>query len=58
VPVSFFFEPEKVSVISEKPACYLPAEESKLLRYFRKIRNKGYKNLVLQVAKLATRVKI
>lgn len=57
VPVSYFFEPDKTSMIAERPSTYLPTNESKLLKYFRKIKNGSSKNVVLQVAKLAVRVK-
>jgi len=53
VPVSYFFEPEKTSMIVEKPAFYLSANENKLLRHFRKIKNSASKNTVIQVARIA-----
>ena len=55
VPVSYFFEPEKASRGGEKPAFYLSANENKLLRYFRKIKNSSSKNTVIQVAPLAAK---
>ena len=57
VSVSYFFENGKTSVVAEKPSDYLPAEEGKLLRYFRKIKESSSKNVVLQVARLAARGK-
>jgi len=57
VPVSYFFENGKISFVAEKPVHYLFTEESKLLKYFRKIKESSSKNIVLQVARLATRVK-
>lgn len=58
VPVSYFFEPEKTSMIAERPSHYSPAEEDRLLKYFRKIKGSSSKNIVLQVARLAARVKM
>jgi transcriptional regulator with XRE-family HTH domain len=55
VSVSYFFESHKTSIISEKPTLYLSAEENKLLRYFRKIKSNGSKNMVLQVARLVVK---
>ena len=55
VPVSYFFEPEKPLKVAEETATYLPAEESKLLRYFRKIKDTSSKGVVIQVARLAAR---
>lgn len=40
---------------AEKSVPYLPADEIKLLRHFRKIKNTGSKNTVLQVARLAAK---
>lgn len=57
MPVSYFFEDGKTSIVAEKPSHYLPAEESKLLNYFRKIKESSSKNIVLQVARLAARGK-
>src|SRR3990172_8354319 len=58
VPVSHFFEPEKTATVAEKPSSYLPADEDRLLKYFRKIKESRSKNIVLQVARLASRVKM
>ena len=55
VPVSYFFEGEKPSMVAEKSAPYLPSEEIRLLRHFRKIKNTGSKNTVIQVARLAVK---
>ena len=55
VPVSYFFEPEKPLKVAEETAPYLPTEESKLLRYFRKIKDSSSKGVVIQVARLAAR---
>ena len=57
VSVSYFFENGKTSNIAEKTSHYLPTEESKLLKYFRKIKESNSKNVVLQVARLAAREK-
>ncbi|RJQ41714.1 MAG: XRE family transcriptional regulator [Nitrospiraceae bacterium] len=55
VPVSYFFEAEKPSMGTERSAPYLPPDETKLLRHFRKIKNRGSKNTVIQVARLAAK---
>lgn len=57
VSISYFFENGKTSIVAEKPSHYLPAGESKLLNYFRKIKETSSKNVVLQVARLAARGK-
>lgn len=59
VPVSYFFgngKKEK-NVVSEEVMAYLPVDESRLLGYFRRASTSNLKGLVLQVAKLTTRVK-
>ena len=43
VPVSYFFEGEKPSMVAEKSAPYLPSDEIKLLRHFRKIKSSASK---------------
>lgn len=58
IPVSCFFEPERAFTLAERPSPYMPAEEDRLLKDFRKIRESGSKNIVLQVARLAARVKL
>ena len=55
VSVLYFFENGKRSIVGEKPLHYLTAEEGKLLKYFRKIKETSSKNIVLQVARLAAR---
>jgi len=55
VPVSYFFEAEKTSTATEKSVPYLPPDEIKLLRHFRKIKNSSSKNTVIQVARLAAK---
>lgn len=55
VPVSYFFEGEKPLMLSEKSASYLPSDEIKLLRYFRKIKSSASKNTVIQVARIAAK---
>ncbi len=55
VSVSYFFENGKTSIVAEKPVHYLPTEESKLLKYFREIRETSSKNIVLQIARLTAR---
>lgn len=59
VPVSYFFGNGRKDkdIVSEKLTPYLPVEESKLLGYFRRIKTKNLKSLLLQVAKLAAKVK-
>lgn len=58
MPVSCFFEPERAFTLPERTSPYMPAEEDRLLKDFRKIRGSGSKNIVLQVARLAARVKL
>lgn len=58
VPVSYFFELEKPAVVAERPYPYLPTEEDRLLKYFRKIKEAGSRNIVFQIAKLAARGKM
>lgn len=55
VPLIYFFEPDRAVVVSEEPAPYLPAEEIRLLRYFRRIKDRNSKETVIQVARLAAR---
>lgn len=55
VPLSYFFETLAKADISEDSSHYLTAEESRLLRHFRKIKRDSLKNTVIDVAKLATR---
>lgn len=55
VPISYFFEPERPLKSAEETASYLPTEENKLLRYFRKIKDSSSKGVVIQVARLAAR---
>ncbi|MFQ5900822.1 MAG: helix-turn-helix domain-containing protein [Thermodesulfobacteriota bacterium] len=57
VSVSYFFETTGADKITEKPSLYLVAEECKLLKYFRKIQNHSDKSIVIQVARLAAKVK-
>ncbi len=56
LPVSHFFESdEKVMIVREEASPYLPAQESKLTRYFRKIGSNRSRSLVIQVAQLAAK---
>ncbi|MDP3048485.1 MAG: helix-turn-helix transcriptional regulator [Thermodesulfovibrionales bacterium] len=55
VPVSYFFEGEKPSMVAEKIVPYMPTEEVKLLKYFRKIKSSASKKTVIQVARIAAR---
>jgi len=57
VPVSYFYETEKVLTISKKTSPCFSSEESRLLKYFRKIKNNSSKNTVIQVARMAARSK-
>ena len=57
LPVSHFFASDKTLMIVEEATPYLPANESNLLKYFRKIENDSSKNLVIQVARLVAKVK-
>lgn len=55
VPLIYFFEPDRAVAVSEEPAPYLPAEEIRLLRYFRRVKDRNSKETVIQVARLAAR---
>ncbi|MBS3921156.1 MAG: helix-turn-helix transcriptional regulator [Deltaproteobacteria bacterium] len=56
LPVSHFFESdEKVMIVREEASPYLPAQESKLMRYFGKIGSNRSRSLVIQVAQLAAK---
>ena len=57
LPVSHFFASDKTLMVAEEATPYLPADKSKLMKYFRKIENDSSKNLVIQVARLAAKVK-
>ncbi len=57
VPVSYFFEDVRKDVVAEESTPYLPVDESKLLNYFRKIREKNSQDIVLKVTKLIAKVK-
>jgi transcriptional regulator with XRE-family HTH domain len=57
VPVSYFFGNSRKDKASEELTSYLPGDENRLLGYFRRIKAKSLKGLVLQVAKLAARTK-
>ncbi len=56
VSVSYFFEPDKISTNPKEGTLGLPAEDLSLLKYFRKIKNKQNKKIVVRVAQLASRV--
>lgn len=53
LPVNYFFGEEEGS-IAEPAFPYLSSEETKLLRLFRKVRNK-YKNAIFQFMELASK---
>jgi len=57
VPVSQFFATDEVLMVAEERPAYLPADENKLLNYYRKIENSSFKDLVMQVARLAVKAK-
>ncbi len=57
VPVSYFFEDVRKDVVAEESTPYLPVDESKLLNYFRRIREKNSQDIVLKVTKLIAKVK-
>ncbi len=58
LPVSYFFESDETIMIAREEAKpYLPAKERKLMSYFKKIRTNSSKNLVIQVARLAAKMK-
>jgi transcriptional regulator with XRE-family HTH domain len=51
VAVSYFFEPEAPVAVAERLAPYLSADESALLKHFKKITDEKSRNVILQVAK-------
>ncbi|MBI4688973.1 MAG: helix-turn-helix transcriptional regulator [Nitrospirae bacterium] len=55
VPVTYFFNLDTPLMLAEERSPYLPGEEGILLKYFRKIKNTTAKNIVIQVAKLASK---
>lgn len=55
VPLSYFFETYKAPVIAEEQSLYLASAENKLLRYFKKIKSSGSKNIVVHVARIAAK---
>ncbi|MBI4650072.1 helix-turn-helix transcriptional regulator [Candidatus Desantisbacteria bacterium] len=57
VPVSYFFESNETAKIGDTHAPYAPSEENKLLKYFKKIKTKKSKDMVIQVTKLASKKK-
>ena len=57
LPVSHFFASDKTLMVAEEATPYLPADETKLMKYFRKIENDSSKNLVIQVARLVAKEK-
>jgi len=59
-PVSYFFEDRNKERhnVSEELIPFLPGEEGRLLGHFRKIRKRDYRNLVLQIARLASKDRI
>lgn len=56
VPLSYFFEPSAASMIAEEQPQYATPAESKLLRYFKRIKSKSSRNLVIHVARLAAKL--
>lgn len=55
VPVSYFFEAaDEIFMIEGKSPLHLSADESRLLKYFKKIK-RSYKDIVIQVAVLAVK---
>lgn len=57
LPVSYFFAFGKTLMVAEEAMPCLSADESKLMKYFRKIEKDSSKNLVIQVTRLVARVK-
>ncbi len=57
VPVTYFFESERPAAVAESLAPYHShaQAEKTLLKHFRKIRDKSYKNIVMKVTKLAAK---
>lgn len=57
VPASYFFETGGPAVVAEKTEPYLSPEESVLFKHFKKTKDRTAKNIVVQVAKLAAKLK-
>ena len=57
VRVSQFFASDEILMVAEETPTYLPGDENKLLNYYRKIENNSFKDLVMQVARLAVKAK-
>src|SRR3972149_9164948 len=46
VPVAHFFAPDEIAMVAEETTAYFPVDEIKLLKYYRKIENNSFKDLV------------
>ncbi len=55
VPITFFFQQNSAAAIAEPSQPYLPADETELLKHFRKIPVCSDKKTVVNVARLAAR---
>ncbi|TAN45702.1 MAG: XRE family transcriptional regulator [Nitrospirae bacterium] len=55
VPATYFFEREKARFVAEELMPCNTADESRLLRYFKKIHDKRSRNIVIQLAGLAAK---
>jgi len=54
-PVSYFFESGKASKIAEERATYAVPDEIRLLKYFRRIKDRSSRQTVIGVARLAAK---
>lgn len=55
VPITFFFSTGCELTVAEPSPPYMSAEEKTLLKYFRKIKDKNDKQLIINVARLAAK---
>lgn len=55
VPITFFFSSDYEQTVAEPQSPYISAEEKSLLAYFRKIKDKNDKQMVINVARLAAK---
>jgi transcriptional regulator with XRE-family HTH domain len=55
VPITFFFSSDYEQTVAEHQSPYISAEEKSLLAYFRKIKDKNDKQMVINVARLAAK---
>jgi transcriptional regulator with XRE-family HTH domain len=55
VPITFFFSTGYEQTVAEPSPPYMSAEEKTLLKYFRKIKDKNDKQMIINVTRLAAK---